>query len=91
VANWKGAIARENLVRAFVIPAVGLAFVLGSAGLAGRLSGGITPAQELHWSWSSLGRRLPGRLVWGLVWGLGLGVVMGLVLGCRCCTPASMW
>jgi DNA polymerase III delta prime subunit len=61
--------------------ATGLAFVLGFVGPPGRLTGGIKPAEEVHWSWSGLGRRLPGRLVWGLAWGLIFGLVFGLILG----------
>jgi hypothetical protein len=78
---WAKAQARENLVMTLAIPVVGLALVLGSLGLAGRLTGGITPAEELHWSWSGLGRRLPARVMWGSAWGLVLGLPFGLVLG----------
>jgi hypothetical protein len=78
--NIQSAWAKEALMIAVAIPAVGLALVLGSLGLAGRLTGGIRPAEELHWSWAGLGRRLPGRLVWGLVWGFCLGFILGLFL-----------
>jgi DNA polymerase III delta prime subunit len=78
---WAKARAREELVGSFVLAAVGLVLALGSLGLAGRLTGGITPAEELHWSWSGLGRRLARRLLWGLAWGLVLGLLIGLLWG----------
>jgi MFS family permease len=88
-ADIEADLAREDFVMTLAIPAVGLALVLGSLGLAGRMTGGITPAEELHWSWSGLGRRLPRRVAWGLAWGLVLGLLLGLVYGLAFVLPNS--